>query len=102
MMKSENLGTRITENGALDRRTWALKALKGRTVILDSSRGCLWNFEWLESFGAEEQGSCGVWEVFGDFGWFLECLGSFTTYLQLVFKTEGSFCNFCKHAWTMG
>jgi hypothetical protein len=37
MMNSENLGTRITENGALDRKIWALEALKGKIVFSGGS-----------------------------------------------------------------
>jgi hypothetical protein len=39
MMNSENLGARITENGALDGKIWALEALKGKTVFLGGSGG---------------------------------------------------------------
>jgi hypothetical protein len=33
-VNSENLGARITENGALDQKIWALEVLKGKMVIL--------------------------------------------------------------------
>jgi hypothetical protein len=34
----ENLGTRITENGALDNKICALEAFRGKPVILGGSR----------------------------------------------------------------
>jgi hypothetical protein len=33
-MNFENLGARITENGVLDRKIWALEAFKGKMVFL--------------------------------------------------------------------
>jgi hypothetical protein len=32
-MNSENLDTKITENGALDHKIWALEACRGKTVF---------------------------------------------------------------------
>jgi hypothetical protein len=32
-MNSENLGVRITKNGALDQKLWALEAFRGKTVF---------------------------------------------------------------------
>jgi hypothetical protein len=61
-MSSENLGVRITENGALDQKIWALKALRGKTFLSGGSGVILKFFEWLEGFGAKDRGSCGVWE----------------------------------------
>jgi hypothetical protein len=34
MRNSMNFGARITENGALDRKIWALEYFKGKTVFL--------------------------------------------------------------------
>jgi hypothetical protein len=34
MMNSEIFGAEMIENGALDRKIWALEALKGKTVFL--------------------------------------------------------------------
>jgi hypothetical protein len=79
MMNSKNLGTRSTENRTLDRKIWALEGFKGKTVLSGCSGGYMWNFEWLESFGAKEQGSCRVWEIFRDFCGFLERLEWFRT-----------------------
>jgi hypothetical protein len=33
VMDSENLGARITENGALGQKIWALEAFRGKTVF---------------------------------------------------------------------
>jgi hypothetical protein len=72
MMNSENLGVKNVETGALDGKIWSLEAFNGKTVLLGDSRGYLWNFDWLESFGAKEQGllwslgiSHGFFGVFG-------------------------------------
>jgi hypothetical protein len=56
MINSKNLGTRSTENGALDRKIRTLETLKGQRDISGGVWGYLWNFECLESFGAKEQG----------------------------------------------
>jgi hypothetical protein len=40
MRNSENLGVRIMENGALDRKIWALKAFRGKMVF----SGVFWGF----------------------------------------------------------
>jgi hypothetical protein len=60
MRNSENLGARITENGALDRKIWALEAFRGKTVF----SGVFWGFslilEWLDDLGAKDRGSCEV------------------------------------------
>jgi hypothetical protein len=40
MRNSENLGTRITENRALDRKIWALEAFRGKIVF----SGAFWGF----------------------------------------------------------
>jgi hypothetical protein len=55
MINSENLGARSVENGALDRKIMALEAFKGKMVLLGGSGG-ICGIEWLESFGAKEQG----------------------------------------------
>jgi hypothetical protein len=38
VMNSNNLGARIMENGALDKKIWALEAFKVKTIILGGSR----------------------------------------------------------------
>jgi hypothetical protein len=53
-MNSENLDTRITENGALDRNIWAFKVFRDKMVISRASRVILEFLEWLEGFGAKE------------------------------------------------
>jgi hypothetical protein len=68
MIKSENLGARITEKGALDRKIWALKALKGRTVIFEGSGGICGIFSGWRAFARKNRGSCGIFEFFGDSG----------------------------------
>jgi hypothetical protein len=75
-MNFENFGTRSMENGVVDRKIWALEALKGRTVISGGFWRYLWNFEWLESFGAKEQG---LLRSLGIFRGFLEHLEWFRT-----------------------
>jgi hypothetical protein len=39
MRNSMNFSARITENGALDRKIWALEYFKGKTVFLGGSEG---------------------------------------------------------------
>jgi hypothetical protein len=36
-MNFENLGTRITENGAWSQKIWALKTFRGKTIFLGDS-----------------------------------------------------------------
>jgi hypothetical protein len=55
-MNSENLGARIMENGARDRKICALEAFKGQIVFLGGYGGIWGILEWLESFGAKERG----------------------------------------------
>jgi hypothetical protein len=74
MMNSKNLGTRSTENRTLDRKIWALEGFKGKTVLSGCSGGYMWNFEWLESFGAKEQG---LLQSLGNFQGFLWIFGAF-------------------------
>jgi hypothetical protein len=40
-MNYENLGARITKNGALYRKIWALEAFMGKTVFLGGSEEIL-------------------------------------------------------------
>jgi hypothetical protein len=91
MMNSKNLGARIMGNGALDRKIWALKALKGGTIISGGSRGICAILSGWRALAWKNRGSCGVWEFFGDFGGFLELLRWFRSYLQLGFETEWSY-----------
>jgi hypothetical protein len=44
MRNSENLGARITENGALDREIWALEAFRGKMIFSGVFLGFFWNF----------------------------------------------------------
>jgi hypothetical protein len=68
-MNSENLGTRITENGALDQKIWGLEAFGGGMVFSRGS-GVIMDFlEWLEGFGAKDRGSCIAWDFLGEFLW---------------------------------
>jgi hypothetical protein len=69
-------------NRALDRKIWALEALKGKTVFSGGSRG-ICGIEWLESLGGKEQEL--LWSL-GNFWGFLECLEWFRTYLYLFFE----------------
>jgi hypothetical protein len=39
MMNSEIFGAEMIENGALDRKIWALEYFKGKTVFLGGSEG---------------------------------------------------------------
>jgi hypothetical protein len=39
MMNFENLGIKITKNRVLDRKIWALEALKGKTLLSRGSAG---------------------------------------------------------------
>jgi hypothetical protein len=43
-MNSKNLGARIMENEAVDRKVWALEAFKGKTVFSGGVWGYLLNF----------------------------------------------------------
>jgi hypothetical protein len=52
-INSDNLGVRITENGALGQKIWALEAFKGKTVFSGGSGVILEFLEWLEGFGAK-------------------------------------------------
>jgi hypothetical protein len=61
-MNCKNLGTRIMENGALDRKIWALEVFKGKTVFSGGSEGICGILEWQEGFGVKDKGSCRVWE----------------------------------------
>ncbi len=73
-MNSENLGTRIVENGALNQKIWYLEVFSGKTVFSGGSEEFLQFLEWLEGLGAKYRGSCKIWGFFGDFWEFLECL----------------------------
>jgi hypothetical protein len=59
-MNSENLGTRIAENGAWSQKIWALEAFRGKTIFLGDSGVILEFLEWLEGLGTKDRGSCGV------------------------------------------
>jgi hypothetical protein len=61
-MNSENLGTRIMWNRALDRKIWALEACRGKTVFSGGSGVILEFFKWLEAFDAKDKGSCEIWD----------------------------------------
>jgi hypothetical protein len=74
-MNSENLGTRIMENGALDQKIWALKAFRGKTVFLGCSRGYLWNFGVVGGFWHKRQGLLRSLKKFQGFLWIFGVLG---------------------------
>jgi hypothetical protein len=59
----------------------ALEAFKGKTVFSGGSGVVLKFLEWLEGLWHKRQGSCRIWEIFGYFYEFLECLEWFGTYL---------------------
>jgi hypothetical protein len=65
--KYKNLGTRITENGALDQKIWALEAFRGKMVFSGVFWGFSWIFEWLEGLGTKYRGSCEVSVFLRDF-----------------------------------
>jgi hypothetical protein len=71
LMNSENLGTRITENGALDRKIWALEALKGKMVLLGGSGGTYGILSGWKALMQTNSGFGGIWRFFRDFGDFL-------------------------------
>jgi hypothetical protein len=52
----------------------ALEDFKGKMVSSEGSGGICGIFEWLEELVLKDKGSCEVWEFFGEFGGFLECL----------------------------
>jgi hypothetical protein len=52
----------------------ALEDFKGKMVSSGGSGGICGIFEWLEVLVRKDKGSCEVWEFFGEFGGFLECL----------------------------
>jgi hypothetical protein len=70
-MNSENLGTRIKRNGALDQKIRALGAFRCKTVFLGGSREILEFFEWLEGVLAQKIGALAkfgnFWGIFVDF-----------------------------------
>jgi hypothetical protein len=74
-MDSENLGARITENGALDQNIWALEVIRGKIVILGGSLGISRILVWLEGLGPKDRGSCKIWKFFKGFNGILEGLG---------------------------
>jgi hypothetical protein len=89
MRNSENLGVRITENGALDRKIWALEAFRGKMVF----SGVFWGF--LEFWNGwrvltQKTGALAKFEIFsgifGEFSGYLEWLGHNRTYFS---ETEG-------------
>jgi hypothetical protein len=51
-MNFENLGARIMENRALDRKIWAFEAFNGKTVFSRGSRQILEFLEWMEGLDA--------------------------------------------------
>jgi hypothetical protein len=76
MMNSENLGVKIAENGALDRKIWTLEAFGGEAIFLGDSRGICGILSGWKVLARKNRGSCGVWAFFWGF---LECLGQFRT-----------------------
>jgi hypothetical protein len=74
VVNSENLGARITENGALDQKMWAIEAFRGKMVFSVVFWGNSGIFEWLEGLGAKDRNPSEVWEFFRNFCAFLECL----------------------------
>jgi hypothetical protein len=72
-MNSENLGARLTKNGAWNPKIWALEAFKGKTVFLGGFGVILEFLEWLEGLGQKT----GALAKFGDFQGFLWNFGGF-------------------------
>jgi hypothetical protein len=64
-MNSENLGSRLTENGAWNQKIWALKAFRDNSVILGGFGAILEFLEWLEGLGAKDTGSCEIEDFLG-------------------------------------
>jgi hypothetical protein len=89
MRNSVNFRTRITENGAPDRKIWALEDFKGKTVFLGGSEGICGIFEWLEALAQKNRGSCEVWEFFGDFGGFWSVWCSLGLACKYFLKADG-------------
>jgi hypothetical protein len=78
MMNSENLGTGITENGALDRNISALEALKGKIIFSRGSGGICGILSGQKALRCLEK-----------FWGFLKCLERFRTYLYIFFGSRG-------------
>jgi hypothetical protein len=53
-MNSENLGTRIMQNRALDQKISDLESCRGKMVCLGGSGAILKKMEWLEGLGAKD------------------------------------------------
>jgi hypothetical protein len=79
-MNSENLGARITENGALDQKRWALEAFRGKVVFL----GVFWSnsriLEW--------------WKVLAQKTGALAKFGKFSRIFVDFWSGLGPFCNY--------
>jgi hypothetical protein len=59
-MNSENLGARITENGAWNQKIWSLETFRGKTDFSGDSGVILEFFDWLEGLGTKDRGSCEI------------------------------------------
>jgi hypothetical protein len=95
MMNSENLGTRITENRTLDRKIWALEALKSKIVFLGGSGGICGILSGRKALTRKNGGSCGVWKIFGDFWSVWSGLGPICNYFLEAEGPTGLFANIC-------
>jgi hypothetical protein len=93
-MNSEHLGTRITENGALDQKIWALEAFRGKMVFLEGSREYLWNFRVVEGFWHKRQGLLWSLENFQGFLWIFGVFGEVYDLLVNSFQIRGVLLNF--------
>jgi hypothetical protein len=85
-MNFENFGTRSMENGVVDRKIWALEALKGRTVISGGSGGICGILSGWRALVRKNRGSCEVLEFLGDFWSIWSGLGPNHNYFL---ETEG-------------
>jgi hypothetical protein len=66
-MNSENFGTRIMWNEALDQKIWVLKDYRGTTVLSGGSTVFLGFLEWLEGLGANDRVFGKILGIFGSF-----------------------------------
>jgi hypothetical protein len=69
----ENLGVRITKNGAWNQKIWALKAFRGKMVFLGGSGPIPEFLGWLDCLGTKDRALAN----FGDFQGFLWNFGGF-------------------------
>jgi hypothetical protein len=79
-MNSEDLGTRIAENGASNQKICALEAFRGKTAFLEGAGVILEFLERLEGLDAKDKHCCEIWGFFRDFCEILEGLKRFRSY----------------------